>query len=186
MGGMSIKPRVYNCIRAVCRSSALSQNASSRADTGAQLYGNRSLKILIFCHDSRLTRIWLKLQHKISSVTLKIGTMNMLTYSNSFPHYVLWTPGLSWNFCRSKHFWFRQQLKQHPGERTILPSWHYWSAVIVPYGTFPATPEEGSTENTVAASSAWGFPLSFELRALWTSSQSAWPIWTLGDIHRHP
>lgn len=121
MGDMSIKPRVYNCIRAVCRSSALPQNASRRADTGAQLYGNRSLKILFFCYDSRLTGIWLKLQRKISSVTLKIGTVNMLTYSNCFstPPQVLWTPSLSWNFCRSKHFWFWQQLKQHPGEGTI-------------------------------------------------------------------
>lgn len=188
MGDMSIKPRVYNCIRAVCRSSALPQNASSKADTGAQLYGNRSLKILFFCYDSRLTGIWLKLQRKISSVTLKIGTVNMLTYSNCFSAPPRYSELQAWaeisadpSTSGSGSSW-SSTLEKGPS----LPSWHYWSTVLVPYGTFPATPEQGSTENTVAASSAWGFPLSFELRALWISSQSAWPIWTLGDIHRHP
>lgn len=127
--------------------------------------------LLFFWHDSRLTKIWLKLRSKVIPVILKRRIVNMLTYSDSFffsPSYLelkAWAefsgdPGTS----GSEESWRRSTLEKGP-------SWQYRSTVILPYGTFPAMPKEGRTKNIAAACSAWGFPPSFELGVVWISSQ---------------
>lgn len=127
--------------------------------------------LLFFWHDSRLTKTWLKLGSKVIPVILKGDIVNTLIYSDSFffsPRYLelkAWAefsgdPGTSGS---------GERWRSSTPEKG--PSWQYQSAVIVPYDTFPAMPKEGRTKNIATAYSAWGFPLSFELTAVWISSQ---------------